>query len=251
MTNKPDKSEIDITFFVPCFNEEENIVNTLNAIYAAASATSLSYEILVIDDCSRDGTVALVEEYQHLHANIPIILKRNAVNRGLGHNYIDGAFIGQGTYYMLVNGDNAEPEEALSAILSKVGQADMVIPYFGANDKRLPWRRLLSRFFTALVNTASGFSIKYYNGPVVHKRYNVMRWHPDTHGFAYQAETITRLLEECATYIEIEIANKDRQYGMTKAFCIQNILSISHSLLQIFLRRLRHVLFYRRKKAGS
>jgi len=238
---------IDIAFFVPCYNEQENVLNTLNTIVDAVCKTNLKYELLVVDDCSNDKTAEIVEQFQCDHPEVPLVLKKNRVNLGLGRNYIDAAFVGHGEYYMLINGDNAEPEETISAILAQVGKADMIIPYFGSGDKRLPWRRSVSRLFTCLVNLAGGFNIRYYNGPVLHKRYNVMRWHPDTHGFAYQAETVTRLLEEGATYVEVEITNKDRQYGMTKAFRIQNIMSISHSLLQIFLRRLRHILFYRHK----
>lgn len=239
------KKYYDITFFVPCFNEEENILSTLNAILTAVSKTSLKYEILVVDDCSGDKTSEIVEQFQREHPLVPLTLKKNKVNLGLGRNYIDGAFIGRGTYYMLVNGDNAEPEEAISAILSQVGKADMVIPYFGKGDQRCVSRRILSRCFTFLINAISGNAIRYYNGPAVHKRYNVMRWHPDTHGFAYQAETINRLLEEGVPYVEVEVGNYVRCAGVSKAFRVQNIMSISHSLLQIFLRRLRRILFAR------
>ena len=38
------------------------------------------------------------------------------------------------------------------------------------------------------------YDIKYYNGTVLHKRYNVMRYHSGTNGFAYQAEIIVHLL---------------------------------------------------------
>jgi glycosyltransferase involved in cell wall biosynthesis len=241
----------DITFFVPCYNEQKNVLNTLNAVLSAVSKTDLKYEILVVDDCSRDKTSEIVEQFQREHPQVSLMLRKNEVNLGLGRNYIDGAFIGHGEYYLLINGDNAEPEETISAILAQIGKADMVIPYFASGDNRGPGRRLLSRLFTAIVNMASGYSVRYYNGPVLHRRYNVMRWHPDTHGYAYQAETITRLLEEGMTYLEVEVSNTDRKYGMSKAFRIQNFLSIVHSLLQIFLRRLRHVIFYRNSKSRA
>ena len=102
-----------------------------------------------------------------------------------------------------------------------------------------------SKFFTLLINLMSGYNISYYNGPVAHLRYNVMRWSPDTHGFAYQAEIIVKVLDEKGTFKEVEIKNSDRQEGISKAFTIKNIFSIGHSILQIFLRRLRKLLFYR------
>jgi len=248
--NNP-KQGCDITFFVPCFNEEENVLKTLVAIIGAVSKTDLKYEIIVVDDGSIDNTAEIVEQFQRDHSTTSIMLKKNKRNLGLGRNYIDAAFIGRSLYYMLVNGDNAEPEEAISAILSKIGKADMVIPYFASGDNRGLCRRTLSRLFTALVNRTSGYSIKYYNGPVLHKRHNVMRWHPDTHGFAYQAETITRLLDEGATFVEVEISNNVRQSGVSKAFRLQNVLSIGHSLLQILLRRLRRLLFSQSYKPQS
>ena len=237
----------DITFFVPCLNEENNIANTLDTIISAISETSFTYEILVIDDNSTDGTINEVEEYKNQHFQINITLIENAITKGLGTNYVDASFIGKGKYYMLINGDNAEPKKTILDIIQEIRNADMIIPYFGSNDNRSFFRLLLSRSFTKIVNFISGFKISYYNGPVMHLRYNVMRWSPDTHGFAYQAELISRILIEGGTYKEILIANTDRQGGESKAFTIKNILSITHSLLQIILRRLRQYLFYRNR----
>jgi len=236
-------NNIDITFFVPCLNEENNIISTIKTILEAVQAVELAYEILIIDDNSTDRTVETIENFQKSHPGININLIKKSRTMGLGRNYIDGSYIGRGKYYMLVNGDNAEPKKAIVRIIEKLGQADMIIPNFGKSDNRTFPRSLLSKIFTFLVNFTSGYSIKYYNGPVMHLRKNVMRWHPDTHGFAYQAEIITRILDEKATYLEVCIPNSNRQWGMSKAFRIKNILSVMHSLLQISLRRLRRILF--------
>jgi glycosyltransferase involved in cell wall biosynthesis len=234
----------DITFFVPCLNEEDNIEKTLSAIISSVENTSLSYEILIVDDHSIDNSINNISIFQKQFPDILINVQANRLTRGLGRNYVDGAFIGQGKYYMLINGDNAEPKETICTILKQLGTADMIIPYFGYKEDRSLFRKQLSVMFTRLVNLISGNDINYYNGPVAHLRFNVMRWSPDSHGFAYQAELITRILDEGASYKEIEIANYDRKDGTTKAFKIENILSVGHSLLQILLRRVRTNLFY-------
>ena len=90
-----------------------------------------------------------------------------------------------------------------------------------------------------IVNLLSGYRIRYYNGEVVHLRYNVMRWHPDTTGYAYQAEIICRLLDEGFSYREISSVGYESENSTT--FTLHKILSVSHSLLQIFLRRVRKV----------
>jgi len=239
-----DQKEIDITFFVPCLNEEKNVAKAIETILGAVQDVGVSYEILIIDDNSSDNTVKVIENFQRQHPEVPIVLKKNKKTLGLGRNYVDGAFIGKGKYYMLVNGDNAEPKEAIVTIIEKLYAADVIVPNFGKNDSRTVSRKIISATFTALVNLFSGYSLRYYNGPVAHLRYNVMRWHPDTHGFAYQAELLTRVLDEGTTYTEVVIQNYDREYGGSKAFNIQNFFSVGHSLLQILLRRMRKTLFY-------
>ena len=238
------QQEIDLTFFVPCFNEEKNIANTLDAIISAIIRTTLTYEIIVVDDKSQDLTKEVVREYISRNESRSISLIENKFNKGLGRNYIDTSFIANGKYYMLINGDNAEPEETISRLIARVGEADMVVPYFGENDSRNFMRFYISKTFTMLINLISGYKIHYYNGPVIHKTFNVMRWSPDTHGFAYQAEIIVKVLDEKGSFVEVMINNYDRQDGDSKAFTIKNILSVSHSILQIFLRRVRKFLFY-------
>ncbi len=240
-------SRYDITFFVPCYNEEDNVVSTFENIISAAIETGLSYEILVVDDGSQDDTAIVIEGYMRGHQEVPIVFLKNKYNKGLGRNYVEGAYIGKGWHYMLVNGDNAEPKEAITSIVQKLGQAEMIVPYFGKKDTRKIGRRTVSCMFTALVNLLGGQSLRYYNGPVAHLRYNVMRWHADTDGFGYQVEILNRLLMEGRSWIEVEVPNVDRGHGVTKAFSLMNFLAVGHSLSQIFLRRIRWYCFYSTK----
>jgi len=238
---------IDISFFVPCLNEEKNIIPTIKKIVSSIKESKLSYEICVIDDNSSDNTYEKINDFKKKNPNIKLVLIKNVYTKGLGTNYVDAAFLTDGKYYMLVNGDNVEPEETLKLIINEIGNADMIVPFFSNQDNRNFFRVVLSKIFTFLVNFISGYKIPYYNGPVLHLRYNVMRWSPDTHGYAYQAELITRILSEGATFKTIKIKNQDRLEGISNAFTFANILSVLHSLLQIFLRRVRNLLFYRNK----
>ena len=239
-------SNIALTFLVPCLNEENNIINTINNIEYVINKIDINCEILIIDDKSNDSTVKKVKDFQ-INSNLNIILIENKINKGLGTNYVDGAFVAKGKYYMLVNGDTAEPKEEILKICNKLGSADVIIPYFEKKDNRNFIRKNVSKIFTFLVNILSGNNIPYYNGPALHLRYNVMRYSPDTFGFAYQAELITRIILEGFTYKTVKIFNNDRNQGSSSAFTFQNMLSVLHSLLQISLRRIRFILFYRNK----
>ena len=71
-----------------------------------------------------------------------------------------------------------------------------------------------------------------------------MRWHADTDGFGYQAEILSRLLMEGTSHMEVQVPNFDRGSGVTSAFSLKNILAVTHSLVQIFLRRIRWCIYY-------
>jgi glycosyltransferase involved in cell wall biosynthesis len=232
----------DITISVPCLNEERHVTGTLEHIREAAALANRTVEIIVFDDHSTDRTAERVEEFARRHPELPLRLVRRERTMGLARNYVDGAFLGRGKYYKQVGGDDAEPVETIVAIISRLGEADMILPYLQPDPRDL-FRRGLSRIFTALINLVSGYRLRYYNGTVAHLRYNIMRWHSDTYGFAFQAEVITRLLNEGASYLEVPISPVEQPGRSSRAFKLHNLLSVAHSVLQILLRRLRIFLF--------
>src|SRR5438128_5474139 len=82
--------EKDITLFVACYNEEENIVATLDTLTAALAEVDCSWEILIIDDGSRDRSVEVIGRYIQEHPGLAIYCKENGKNKGLAHSYIEG-----------------------------------------------------------------------------------------------------------------------------------------------------------------
>ncbi|HEY2572421.1 MAG TPA: glycosyltransferase family 2 protein, partial [Verrucomicrobiaceae bacterium] len=195
--------EIDLTILIPCKNEEANILGTLDTVVAALRELEVSHEILVIDDGSSDRTSALISNFQRDHPGVPLRLHRNPVNFGLSRTYVNGAFMGRGKYFRLVCGDNVESKETMVAIFSQMGKAEIIIPYYESVPGKSATRMAVSKLYTWLVNLFSGYSIRYYNGGALHTRYNVLRWHPYSFGFGFQADFITRLLDEGATHLEI------------------------------------------------
>jgi glycosyltransferase involved in cell wall biosynthesis len=238
------ENTVDLTIAIPCLNEEANVVATLDTVVAAMNELPYSYEVIVIDDGSTDRTASKVEEYVDLHENLPIRLHQNRRNRGLTASYVDGAFLGHGKYYRMVCGDNVEPKETLVTVLQLIGKADVIIPYHEPVPGKSALRRVLSRAYTFLVNTLSGYDIRYYNGLAVMLRYNVMRWGPYSFGFGFQAELVTRVLDEGNSYIQVPVvARHQEKSGSNSALNLRNYLSVAHSLLEIFIRRVRRHAF--------
>jgi len=53
---------LDVTIVLPCFNEQDHVVEELQRITTAMDATAWTYELLVIDDKSTDDTLAVLEQ---------------------------------------------------------------------------------------------------------------------------------------------------------------------------------------------
>lgn len=236
LKNPDTASSLDFTAFVSCFNEASLIEQTLEDIRLALRTTGLSFEIIVIDDCSQDKSVEKILKYIASHPEDQIILRRNLVNNGLAQNYIEAAFHGKGCYYKLFCGDNTEPRETIVNICRLVGRADIIIPNYSSVEGKNSFRKWLSNTYTHLVNLVSGNRISYYNGLHVHRRYNIMRWHPNTRGFGFQADIICMLLEQGASYLEVSVPAINR--SESRALTWKNILSVGHTLIDIMIRRL-------------
>ncbi len=55
------ENTLDVTIVLPCYNEQDHVMQEIERITAAMDASGFSYELLVIDDKSTDGTLAVLE----------------------------------------------------------------------------------------------------------------------------------------------------------------------------------------------
>src|SRR6476660_2082050 len=85
-------SKLDVSFLVPCFNEEGHVCGAIDKLAVAADKLGISYEVLVFDDCSSDRTSDVVMEYRRSHPAAPVRLFRNSKNMGVARNFFEGAF---------------------------------------------------------------------------------------------------------------------------------------------------------------
>jgi glycosyltransferase involved in cell wall biosynthesis len=238
---------IDLTVFISCYNEEPYIIGTINTVRAAlAELKHLSYELILIDDCSSDRSAQLVEEYIAQNPEERIIFRKNKVNQGFAHCCTDAAFIGRGKYFRTLCGDDSEPQDTIARVFGEIGQADIIVPYYATSEGRSAYRMALSKSFTFLVNTISGHKLHYYNGLAVHLRHNVMRWHSNTRGFGFQADLLCLLLDRGVGYKEVAVRTVERKGAGSTALSRKNILSVIHTLMHLMLRRISNYVYRKR-----
>lgn len=233
------RNRYDLTVCISCYQEADFIIDTIKTVADAVNQIkTVKFEIIVMDDCSSDPSAQIIVDFMKANQDLNLLYVRNTVNLGLAQSFTDAAFLGLGEYYRLVCGDNAEPREAIFAILSAIGETDVVIPYYLNTNRRNYFRRTLSATYTLLINAISGNRIKYYNGLQVYKRRDVMRWHSNTKGFGFQAELFCTLLSRGASYKEVGVEAVERKEAEdSKAISIKNMLSVFHSIAEILIRR--------------
>ena len=60
-----------VSIVLPCYNEEDHVLLEIERICAAMDASGYAYELLAVDDCSTDSTLARLREaedrYEHLN----------------------------------------------------------------------------------------------------------------------------------------------------------------------------------------
>lgn len=237
------REDLEVTLFVPCLNEEKRVGATLATIRETMGELGCTYEVIVVDDGSTDRTSAVVEEFARDNPAIPVVLHRNPRNLGLSRSFVDSSFRGRGRYYRLVCGDNVDSKEAMLAVLRLRGEADIIIPYYPVLPGKSPTRKAISSLYTRIVDLLGGNRIRYYNGCALYRRHHVMRWASYNYGFGFQAQLITALLDEGATYREVPLEGFHLTKDRGSPLNLRNFLSVAHTLGEILLRRLRRTFY--------
>ena len=135
-------SPLDLSVVVPCYQEAERIVGSIEAIHAELDRRKeLRWEIVAVDDGSTDGTAALVERTD---PRVRVI--RQPVNRGKGAAVRTGMLAAQGRLRLMTDADLATPIGELYRLVAAVeAGADIAIgrrtgPHSRVRHRQ-PWYR--------------------------------------------------------------------------------------------------------------
>ena len=92
-----------VSVVIATYNHEKYIRHTLESV--VAQKTNFEFEVLVGDDCSTDGTAAIVREFAEKYPDIivPFIREKNL---GMGGNIADLVFRTSGEYVAFIEGDD-------------------------------------------------------------------------------------------------------------------------------------------------
>jgi glycosyltransferase involved in cell wall biosynthesis len=151
-----------LSVVVPCYNE----VSTLRQVLSAVAAVPVVHEIIVVDDCSRDGSRELLRELASTWPSgaPPLRVFEQPVNRGKGAALREGFRHAGGELTIVQDADlEYDPREypkVIQPILD--GNADVV---YGSRFAGFPrrvlyyWHSLGNRFLTTLSNMATNLNL--------------------------------------------------------------------------------------------
>jgi len=136
---------------IPTLNEEENIGIVLDRVRTNLAGLQIDYELIVVDDDSRDGTAAVVSQYSQSDPRIRLLVRKGctglagAVTYGWEHS--DANLLG------VMDADLQHPPELLPALLLALQQGrDLAIASRYSEGKGIdgwnPLRHAISRLST-------------------------------------------------------------------------------------------------------
>jgi dolichyl-phosphate beta-glucosyltransferase len=142
-----------LSVVIPAYNEAKRLPRTLERVLAYLCGRGASFEILVVDDGSSDGTADCVRAL----GDPRVTAVRNAANRGKGYSVRRGMLLARGERRLMTDADLSTPIEELERFHSHMDQGhDIVIASRalpGANiEVRQPWyRENMGRVFNVMV----------------------------------------------------------------------------------------------------
>ena len=113
------------SIIIPSFNSQATINRCLDSVYALPIPED-EFEVIVIDDCSTDRTVDIIEEYEQIHSNLTLLVQQQNHRQGAARNR--GLQIAQGDCIVFLDSDDEIVSGVLSAYnLSKKNDLDIVV----------------------------------------------------------------------------------------------------------------------------
>lgn len=231
-TKKP-----SVSFIASAYNEEASIALAVEKIHAALADVNIGgYELILVNDCSTDNTGAVIDRIAANQPNVRTV--HNPVNLGFGGAFKAGARVARCDFVMSLPGNIILVP--LKEILSRVGEADIILTY-QQNPEVRPWmRQMISFTFTKLVNILFDDNAPYYNGLNVYRRTVLEQIEIETNGFAFHVEAVVKLRQLGHSYTSEGIDVLNRKAGKSKAFRMKNIISVSETLFRMWVEyRLR------------
>jgi len=155
-----------ISIIIPAYNEEKRLPSTLARITEYLAANPFAFtEILVVDDGSKDGTVAVVSEFALRHPCVRLL--GNPGNRGKGFSVRHGMLEAKGDWALFSDADLSSPIEEMEKLFAAAERNSAPVAIGSrALDRSLVgihqpmFREYAGRFFNLVLRAITGLKFR-------------------------------------------------------------------------------------------
>lgn len=141
-----------LSVVVPAYNEEERLPRTLSRLHEYYESQAYPYDVIIVNDGSKDGTAKLVEKFVAQHPKFQLI--DYSPNHGKGYAVRTGILAAKGDLILFCDADLATPQEETEKLLPHMANgADVAIGSRPLRDSNLEKHQPLYReMFGRLAN---------------------------------------------------------------------------------------------------
>jgi glycosyltransferase involved in cell wall biosynthesis len=204
---------VDLSLVIPVYNEEENVPLLYAAIIAALKDLTLSWEMILVDDGSRDGSLA---ELEKLAIFDPARVRVVALRRNFGQTAAIAAGIDHstGAIVVLMDADLQNDPADIPMMLEKLDEGYDVVSGWRKERQDTLSRRLPSQLANGLISRVTGVHLHDYGCTLKAYRREVLtgfRLYGEMHRFipVYANSVGARMLE-------VEVHHHARRFGKAK-----------------------------------
>jgi dolichyl-phosphate beta-glucosyltransferase len=239
----PDPNGIFLSVVIPAYNEEKRLAETLHKIQDHLKGQNYSWEIILVDDGSTDGTLRVAEESFKGVPNSKILTRAN--NLGKGCSVREGVLKARGQYILFSDADLSTPIEELDKCFSWIAEGyDIAIGSRGLRDsdvqipQSLP-RRTMGKIFNLIVqalvfkgikDTQCGFKLFRREPALELFRHSRLR------GFGFDVEILFSALQKRYKIKEIPVVW--RNFPPSRVRLVSSSAKMLFEVLEIRLRNL-------------
>ncbi len=149
---------LDLSLVIPVYNEEDNLAPLAAEIRAALEPTGLNYEVLFIDDGSRDRSFACLQDLAAADGRVVAIRFRR--NYGQTAAFAAGFDHARGAVIVTLDADRQNDPADIPALLAKLKEGYDVVNGWRQNRQDNLVRRFPSRVANWLIAETSGVHLK-------------------------------------------------------------------------------------------
>jgi glycosyltransferase involved in cell wall biosynthesis len=230
------KDKRSITVIFPAFNEALNIRRAIQQSIEAMSPRFSSFELLIINDGSRDNTGSIAEELASKYPEITVL--HNERNMGLGETLYRGFQCAKGELVIQNAMDYPLDLRDLDKLLPVLGEADVVVAVRKAYAGYTPYRKLTSKVNRAILRLLFNPKLRDYNYTQLFKRKVLEAARPGSRSTVFIApEIIIRAHELGFRIKEVEVDYHPRIAGEATSGKPKVILRSVRDMFAFWIKR--------------